>query len=32
MSAVDFAQKANRRDAAEMIAAAIRASKPKGKW
>ena len=32
LSAVDFAQRANRRDAAEMIAAAIRARQPKGKW
>ncbi len=32
LSAVEFAQRANRRDAAEMIAAAIRARAPKGKW
>jgi ankyrin repeat protein len=32
MSAVDFAQQANRRDSAEMIAAAIRTAQPKGKW
>jgi uncharacterized protein len=32
LSAVEFAQQANRRDAAEMIAAAIRAAQPKGKW
>jgi uncharacterized protein len=32
LSAVDFAQQANRRDAAEMIAAAIRSAQPKGKW
>lgn len=32
LSAVDFAQRGNRRDAAEMIAAAIRARQPKGKW
>lgn len=32
LSAVDFAQQANRRDAAELIAAAIRAQQPKGKW
>jgi ankyrin repeat protein len=32
MSAVDFAQQAQRKDAAEMIAAAIRAAKPSGKW
>ena len=32
LSAVEFAQQANRRDAAELIAAAIRAAQPKGKW
>lgn len=32
MSAVDFAQSSNRSDAAEMIAAAIRKTQPKGKW
>jgi ankyrin repeat protein len=32
LSAVDFAQRANRPDAAELIAAAIRAKQPKGKW
>lgn len=32
LSAVDFAQRGNRRDAAEMIAAAIRAQRPRGKW
>jgi len=32
LSAVDFAQKGNRRDAADLIAAAIRAQQPKGKW
>jgi hypothetical protein len=32
LSAVDFAQRANRRDAAEMIAAAVRGAQPKGKW
>ncbi len=32
LSAVDFAQQANRRDAAELIAGAIRAAQPKGKW
>ncbi|MBC5786231.1 ankyrin repeat domain-containing protein [Ramlibacter sp. USB13] len=32
MSAVDFAQRANRPDAAELIAAAIRNRQPKGKW
>jgi hypothetical protein len=32
LSAIEFAQQANRRDAADMIAAAIRAAQPKGKW
>lgn len=32
LSAVDFAQQGNRRDAADLIAAAIRAQQPKGKW
>lgn len=32
MSAVDFAQKGQRPDAADMIAAAIRARQPKGTW
>jgi ankyrin repeat protein len=32
LSAVEFAQRGNRRDAAEMIAAAIRKAQPKGKW
>lgn len=32
MSAVDFAQRASRPDAAELIAAAIRGKQPKGKW
>ena len=32
LSAVDFAQRGNRRDAAEAVAAAIRARQPKGKW
>jgi uncharacterized protein len=32
LTAIDFAQQANRRDAAEMIAAAIREAQPKGKW
>jgi len=32
LSAVDFAQQANRPDAAEMIATAIRNARPKGKW
>jgi uncharacterized protein len=32
LSAIEFAQQGNRRDSAEMIAAAIRAAQPKGKW
>jgi ankyrin repeat protein len=32
LSAVDFAQQANRRDAAELIAGAIRSAQGKGKW
>lgn len=32
MTAIDFAQQANRQDAAELIAAAARAQQPKGKW
>jgi len=32
LSAIDFAQQGSRRDSAEMIAAAIRAAHPKGKW
>jgi uncharacterized protein len=32
LSAVDFAQRGNRKDAAELIAAAIRSQQPKGKW
>jgi ankyrin repeat protein len=32
MTAVDFAQRANRKDAADLIAAAIRSSQPKGNW
>lgn len=32
LSAVDFAQQGNRRDAADLIAAAVRAQQPKGKW
>jgi ankyrin repeat protein len=32
LSAVEFAQRANRPDAAELVAAAIRAKQPKGKW
>lgn len=32
LSAVEFAQRANRPDAAELVAGAIRARAPKGKW
>jgi uncharacterized protein len=32
LGAVDFASRANRTDAAELIAAAIRRTKPQGKW
>jgi uncharacterized protein len=32
LSAVEFAQRANRQDAADLIAAAIRSKGPKGKW
>lgn len=32
LSAVDFALRANRRDAADLIAGAIRSANPKGKW
>ena len=32
MSAIDFANKADRRDAAQLIAAARRGSQPRGKW
>jgi len=32
LSAVEFAQRANRPDAAELVAAAIRNRAPKGKW
>ena len=32
LSAVEFAQRGNRKDAAELIAAAIRSQQPKGKW
>lgn len=32
LTAIDFAQQAERRDVAETIAAAARASQPKGKW
>jgi ankyrin repeat protein len=32
LSAVDFANRANRKDAADLIAASIKAAQPKGKW
>ncbi|HEX2543487.1 MAG TPA: ankyrin repeat domain-containing protein [Ramlibacter sp.] len=32
MTAVDFAMQSNRRDAAELVSAAIRKAQPKGKW
>jgi hypothetical protein len=32
LTAIDFAHGANRKDAAEMIAARVRAARPKGKW
>ncbi len=32
LSAIDFAQKANKTDAVEIIAAFVRAKQPKGKW
>jgi ankyrin repeat protein len=32
MSAIDFAQQGGRKDAADLIAAAIRGAQPKGKW
>jgi uncharacterized protein len=32
LSAVDFANRANRKDAADLIAASMRAAQPKGKW
>jgi ankyrin repeat protein len=32
LTAIDFAYRANRKDAAELIAAAQRSSQPKGKW
>ncbi len=32
LSAIDFAQRVNRQDAAEMIAAFVRARQPRGKW
>jgi ankyrin repeat protein len=32
MTAIDFAQKGNRKDSAELIAAAVRKARPRGKW
>jgi uncharacterized protein len=32
LTAIDFANRAGRQDAAEMIAASIRSARPKGKW
>jgi ankyrin repeat protein len=32
LTALDFAQKGGRKDAAALIAAAVRGSKPRGKW
>ena len=32
LSALDFATRANRRDAAELIAGSVRSAQPKGKW
>ncbi len=32
LTAIDFAHRANRKDAAELIAASVRAAQPKGKW
>ena len=32
LSAVDFAMRANRQDAADLIAGAVRSAQPKGKW
>ena len=32
LTAIDFAYRAGRQDAADMIAANIRAARPKGKW
>jgi hypothetical protein len=32
LSAVDFAMRASRKDAADLISAAIRNAQPKGKW
>jgi ankyrin repeat protein len=32
LSALDFAMRANRRDAAELISSSVRSAQPKGKW
>jgi ankyrin repeat protein len=32
LTAIDFAQRANRQDAAELIAAQVRSQRPKGRW
>lgn len=32
LTAIDFANRANRKDAADLIAAAVRSAQPKGKW
>ena len=32
LTAIDFAQRANRAESAEIIAAFVRAKQPKGKW
>jgi ankyrin repeat protein len=32
LTAIDFAQRANRKDAAELIASQVRSQRPKGKW
>lgn len=32
LSAIDFAQRANRKDAADLIAASVRGQQPKGRW
>jgi uncharacterized protein len=32
LTAIDFANRVSREDSAELIAAAVRSSKPKGKW
>jgi ankyrin repeat protein len=32
LTAIDFAQRGNRKDSAELIAAAIRSARPRGKW